>query len=420
MPRGLLAAQAYALVGALLAVLAAFLIAQILSPSAYGEYGASVGVLTIAATFCVFGLGTTAPLEIRKSLDRGTPERARGFMRFAPIAILIGAGVAIAILVGSHALIHRSTAVRLESFAAVIAVLPLFALGKYLGAEAAAHGAGVSASFARNVLAPTIMIVGASIALTFGIDLSVVGAATLLALSQITLCVGIWIGIRRSKSPDLTEGPRSYTASAWLRTGVVFAVPTFWGVVLDKGGIVLLGWLHVDAVGAARYFAASTIAMVPFIVARASLTLFNPAIADMATRTTDHKTIAQIWWTRTGIPVIGIGVALAAAGPFILRLYGPAYEAAYPTLLVMLLLYCISGAFGIVSRTLQYLNRSKIVNYYLTGWAIAGLAMMALLGFRWSAFGVAVGQAIAFVGYQLMLLVYMRRHGDEISSPPTV
>lgn len=412
-PPGLFAAEAYAFGGSVLATVAAMLLSNAMTTAAYGEYGAALGALQIASTFCGLGLGAIAAIEIRR--DRGLDELglARGFTRIVPI-LIVAASVLTAVLLSlGHALIHQQTAVRLESFISVIAVLPIFALGAYLLCEAPIHSAGASATFARRIVAPSISIVIVAAVLVVGTSLSVLGAAAILAITQLVALCCSALAVHRRKSADLASGYREYNVPGWLRKGGVYLVPMIAGIILDRGGIVMLGWLHVDAEGAARYFAASTLAIVPFALASTARGQFSPAFAALGD---NANSVASVYaeisscWRRKVVPVVlATAVAIAVFGPLLLSLFGSEFRAAYWTLLVLLALYTFVGMNRHVTRSLQNLGYAKVVNIAMIVWTVVGLVLMAVLGFSLSAFGVALGEAIALACFVVTAKIKMRR-----------
>jgi O-antigen/teichoic acid export membrane protein len=93
--------------------------------------------------------------------------------------------------------------------------------------------------------------------------------------------------------------------------------------------------------------------------------------------------------------VAPILLAGSVASPWIMRMYGPSFAAAWPTLLVVLATGGVVVVLNPVGNLLGASNRLWLGFWMNAGWAVVLLAATVLL-VRWGAFGVALARLIAY------------------------
>ena len=90
-----------------------------------------------------------------------------------------------------------------------------------------------------------------------------------------------------------------------------------------------------------------------------------------------------------------IVLAGSLASPWIMRMYGPSFAAAWPTLLVVLVTGGVAVVLNPIGSLLAAANRVWLGFWMNSGWAVVLLGTTVLL-VRWGAFGVALARLIAY------------------------
>ncbi len=374
------------------------LLARMMSMSEFGEFSASYSVLNIVVMISSLGMGTMVTKIYSQSYIEGNWELSRGLRRNAPLFILGASIICFVVLVGYHSTIHRHTAVRIESFIVVMALLPLFALAGFFGFTCSAHGAparsGVVYGWGWNIV--SLLTLGV-FAVVFGDRLGVLDVAGVFAISAMIVLYLLWLLSRSVEPEHIKHGKRSYSNSEWIRSGlsIAFVGPSV--ITIHRCGVVVLGWIHADAEAAAILSAAGRISFILLLLGGGLARLYRPLFAQAvaAENQSQIKTLLVGWIRTTFVPVFVLGAVLIIGGKFFLGLYGEEYTAGYWTLVVYVL--------GFGSCTLMYIGRSlyqflgcnKQVLLIMVCAAVVGIAGMVELGEFWSDFGVALATAIS-------------------------
>ena len=161
------------------------LLARMMSISEFGEFSAAYSVLNIVVMISSLGMGTMVTKINSQSYIEGNWELCRGLRRNAPLFILGASIICFVVLVGCHLAIQKNTAARLESFIAVIALLPLFALARFFAYTSSTHGAPIRASalfdWGWNIVA--LITLGVFV-VVFETQLGALGVAGVFAISS--------------------------------------------------------------------------------------------------------------------------------------------------------------------------------------------------------------------------------------------
>ena len=389
------------------------LLARMMSISEFGEFSAAYSVLNIVVMISSLGMGTMVTKIYSQSYIEGNWELSRGLRRNAPLFILGASIICFVVLVGYHSTIHKQTAVRLESFIVVMALLPLFALAGFFRFTCSAHGAPVRSGavygWGWNIV--SLLTLGV-FAVVCGHHLGVLDAAGVFAISAM-IVLYLLLLLSRSVEPEhIKHGKRSYSNSEWIRSGLTIAFAALSVITIHRCGVIVLGWIHADAEAAAILSAAGRLSYILLLLGGGLAGLYRPLFAQAvaAENQSQIKTLLLDWIRTTFVPVFILGAILIIGGKFFLGLYGEEYKVGYWTLVVYVFGFGACTLMYIGRSLYQFLGCSKQVLIIMLCASVVGIGGMIELGEFWSDFGVALATAISVNGAcGLILLLCFRK-----------
>ncbi len=289
-----------------------------------------------------------------------------------------------------------------------MALLPLYALAGFFSFSASAHGAPARSaaihSWGWASLSLAVLWIFAAIE---GRSIGVIGAAGIMGIVATIALFLLWSLTIKIEPKEIKTGTVAHANVDWLMGGLAIALAGLSATVLDRGGLIVLGWVHADAEAAARLSAAGKLSFLILLIAFGLGGLYKPLFARaVAEKNPKHvRKLLFAWFRSTAIPVVVMGALLIVGGKFFLGLYGEEYKAGYWTLVVYVINYGV-GALVYMSRSLyQFLGCSKQVLIIMGCAAVFGVAGMVVLGGIWSDFGVALATAISLNTGTLLILV---------------
>ncbi|MEE3328006.1 MAG: oligosaccharide flippase family protein, partial [Myxococcota bacterium] len=282
-------------------------LARAMDFEAYGEYSAAMGVLLITAVIASIGMGRVATKVYRDASTEENHLKARGLRMAGPVLIVIVSAITYAALVGSHALIHDKTAVRLASFAAVLSLLPIVCLRRFFRASGAAHGSAVTANALNGWIARCLflLLLGAAIYI-WGHPMALLAVAATRATSATLILFAIWFLVLRVEPGYLHIGKRRYEVRSWVKAGITFSLTSLGLTIIDNAGVVVLGWVNANAGAAARLAAASALGTVMLTTAMNVRNIFSPVLVEVILKRDPLalRRIFRIWFLRMSMLVV--------------------------------------------------------------------------------------------------------------------
>jgi O-antigen/teichoic acid export membrane protein len=388
-------------VGTVLKIMTGIVLARMLSTAGFGEFNAAYGVMMIASVLAGLGLDQFIVVPFRHAITSGDFGVARGLRRFTPLCIFGAAAVSYGILLIAHVRLEHHSMVEVESFAAVLALLPLVAMRVYLTSTANTHGAAGRAMFlGRLGFQLCLLALLGVVNLIAGDEFDVLAAAAVWAGALTLVCLALWRLNRTAEHPRFKSGSRILEWASWARGTFPYWTIGLVNVTLIQAPFVVLGWIHADGVGAAMFAAADRLGQLLLVFATAAMTIFAPAIAD-AIETTNRSRLNSIIrrWLVVVCPVTLASVALmVTAGKSLLRLYGDQYVSGYWILVVISTAIGMTMCMAIFLSTLQYLGGGRSVVAISATWTTIGFIGMIVMGHFWAEMGVAIAQGIGFIG----------------------
>jgi O-antigen/teichoic acid export membrane protein len=381
----------------LLALAVAIAFARLMDVEAFGEFSAAQSMLAIATLPATMGMSKIAIRSYRSAKNSYDESHARGFRISGPLIILIASLITYVLLVGFHATMHAQTAINLVSFAAVLALLPLNALSAFLVASNAAHGAAVLASNISGWVNGLLLLGILALAnVTFGRPLSILQAAGILAGATTITLLANTVLLRRIEPVRFRSGDRTYKVYDWVRTGASFASASLSLLILDRSGLIILGWVTANAQDAAHLSAAIRISSILLLIGLGLRPVFLPVLAEAAKKqdTETLRAVLRFWIVRSLAILLPISALAIWQGRLLLIGYGPRFEAAYPTLVIMVVSQVVAVSTMLFIPLCQFLDAGRAASLATSTSALLGVAAMTGFAFLWGDTGVALGMGL--------------------------
>ena len=181
-------------------------------------------------------------------------------------------------------------------------------------------------------------------------------------------------------------------------------------MLLLQAPFPILGWVCDEGRQAAIFAAADRLAKMLLVAYSAGTALFLPLLADaiQSGNLEQYRRLIRRWFSLVGVTNLVVLALLAVFGRSLLGLYGDAYQASYPILLVVGTWLMFTVMTGVFLRVLQYGGAGKASTLICVSASVVGVVGMIGLGLVWGAMGVAIAQAVAFIGMYVMLTLKAR------------
>jgi len=387
------------------------MLARMLPISEFGEFTAAFGLAMLGGAFANLGLPQYVMLPFRKAISGGDFNIARGIRRVMPW-LLIGSGcIAYGVIIGVKEVLGTDCSPREQSVTTVLALLPLTVLMRYLAATAQAHGAPGRAMFLTGPGQFLLIALGLWRAWSRkGEEVCILDVATGWVAASLLICIALWYLNLLVEDEAFKRGKRTVPWRKMVRGSFPFFLSGLGGMLLVQAPFPILGWICDEGRQAAIFAAADRLAKMLMVAYFAGTALFLPLLADAIQSGNQeyYRRLIRRWFSLVGGSGLLIFGILVVFGPSLLGLYGDAYQASYPILLVAGTSWLFTVATGIFLRVLQYGGAGMASTLICVAASLVGVAGMIGLGLIWGAMGVAIAQAVAFVGMYLMLTLKAR------------
>lgn len=318
-----------------------------------------------------------------------------------------------------HISIDHQSVVRDESFAAVLALLPMIAIELYLVATMNLHGAPVRGMFISVPLLAILEGIGLLVACLLVRDsFDLLDATLVWAIAMAIVSILLWRSMLSVEHIGFKSGPSRVRWRTWAIGILPYFLYNTSSIVLTQVPFLVLGWIHANGREAAMFRAADLLAQGLAVAGIAGGAIFLPKLAD-AINAGDRRTTRRIvrrWCLLVGTLNLGGLALLAIFGEYLLGIFGSQYRDAYSLLLVIGTSIGVSMTASVFLNVVQYDGGGRQVIRTSLTWSGVGLVAMLVLGSRWEALGVAVGQAAAFCGMYLTLIVKARKSLRDAAS----
>lgn len=411
------AGTALAVFGVRIAAAACAFVAQVLMARLMGgeEYGifATVWVWTaLLGHGSTWGLSQAACRFLPTYRAQGAAGPERGFLAFGAVFSLAAASL-LAGLGAGLLWLHPGLVAGAYAGPVLVAalVLPLFALQDFCEGVARGRNWTLLAVAPPYLLRQGLIMAFMLAAVGFGAPAeAAIAVACTLAATALSLAVQAATLLRRL-GRERKPARALYPWRDWLRAALPMALIDLAGSGFNFVDVLVLGFLLPPAeVGA--YFAATR--LLQFVVfvqyAASSVTAQRFAEAQARGDRAGLEALIRRWSRLTLLATLATGLAVVAAGPLLLGLFGPDFREALPLLALLVAGHGLAAAFGPAEDLLTMLGAERacaaVTVALLVAAVLLTLVLVPLLGLTGAA--LAAGLVTAGRGGILALLAHRR------------
>lgn len=410
------AGPALAVFGVRITAAACAFVAQVLMARLMGgmEYGvfATVWVWTaLMGHASTWGLSQAACRFLPTYRANGAAGPERGFLIFGTVFSLAAASV----LAGLGAtLLWLAPGLVAGNYAGPLLVaalvLPLFALQDFCEGVARGRNWTLLAVAPPYLLRQALIMALMLGAVGFGAPAeAAVAVACTLAATALSLAVQAALLIRRLRA-ERPSARTLYPWRDWLRAALPMALIDLAGSGFNFVDVLVLGFLLPPAeVGA--YFAATRLLQFVVFVQYAASSVTAQAFAAAQARgdRAGLETLVRRWARLTLLATLATGLALVAAGPLLLGLFGPDFREALPLLALLVAGHGLAAACGPAEDLLTMLGAERacaaVTVALLVAAVLLTLALVPPLGLT----GAALSASLVTAARGLLLAILASR-----------
>lgn len=412
------AAQRMALVAfAIRIVSAAFaFVSQILLARVMGEfeYGVFVFVWVLAVLFgdlSCLGFQTAIIRFLPQYRAAGAIEEIRGLTGTARIFALASAGGMLVIgLIGLRFFGHLIESYYLVPAFLGLLAMPMIALGDVLEGTSRASHWPIMALSPSYLVRPLLIIAYMLAAVLLGAPATATTAMQAAIGATFTTTAGTYLAVTFRMRRHYSSGPQTVDFFHWL--GVAFPIFLIEGIgfLLTNSDVIVVGIFLAPEQVAIYFAAAKTMALVHFVnfsVKAAAGPRFSTVIAEK-----DHGKLAIIAadaarWTFW--PALAVGLAVLAAGHFLLSLFGGAFTAGYVLMAILLAGILAKALVGPAEVLLMMAGKQNLCVLLYAGALATNVILNLTLIPHFGIAGTAIATASAMTVEAALLHVAVRR-----------
>lgn len=387
--------------------------ARLLGTEGYGALQYVLGVLQIVLVFGAFGLNQVIVRETAVASNENAWGRSRGIMTFAlPLMATLTALGALAGGVLTIWPLHPDLIWLFAlGFAATFARQMTVPFTAYLNGLRKIGLSGLGET-TRNLILLGLLVFAYFIVRPDATEPQAVMKLRLIAaLAGFVLLVVLTVVVSRRLPGGYFTPAARYDIPTWLRQGLSMMLVAGAGVVFANSDILMIGAM-LDTASVAPYHAASRAADLTVFALAITLTPLGPIISKLHAAG-QQRELRDIVRRSTRIN-FAIGLVAAAglvvlAVPF-LRLFGPDFVAGSAALRILVVAQLVNVAVGPVQLLLVMTGHHKYAAIGVVVAAISNLAMNAIFIPLFGIEGAAIGTAVSIITWNLLLLMFVRRH----------
>ncbi len=394
-----------------LAYCAQLVIARLIGAQGYGIFAYVFAWATVLAYFSALGFDVSLLRFIPTYRAQDTPSLARGIIRYAErLAASVGIGLAIVVAIAILFWVNWPAELS-GSFLIGLALIPVWALLWIRCSTARAFGGVISALGPERIVRDGVLILLLGLAgpvLGWHLDSRfAIGAAlvsSLLALGLVSLAA--W----RLRPRALRRAAAEYAGGIWLRAAAPLVLIGTVEPLLNRSGVILLGWMgNVTAAG--FYAMAFNVAFLVVLPRTAVNALFAPAAAELFARHDQAGLQALITrtaiWTLLGAICVALPMGLLAN--VVLGWLGKGFESGALAMRILLLGQVIAAGAGSPLYLMTMTGHERPAAMLLVLSAIINVSLGLVL-IRWFGLsGAAMATSIAFIFWNITMGVFIER-----------
>ncbi len=415
--RGSVSAFAIHIAGAGLTYCSQLLIARVVGANSYGIYAYVFAWMTVLAYASALGFDVSLLRFVPAYQAQRAWALLRGVIQYAERRVaMVGCGIAMTGIIVISIWPREQSAELADTFRIGFFLVPVWALLWIRGSVVRAFGGVVSAVAPDRMVRDGLLIglVGlATLAGRWNVDAALVMLATLISSAAGLGLVSL--AMRRLHPRAADNMLPAYAGPTWRRTMLPLMIITAAEALLNRTGVVLLGWV-ADTRNAGIYALAFNIAFLVVLPRTAVNALFAPTISDLFVRNDRaalQALVAKVAsWTLLGAACIALPVALLAEP--LLAMFGQDFGAGVPTLRILLIGQVIAAAAGsqlhLMTMTGHERSAAALLISSTAANAVVSAALIGVLGLTGAAIATTTtlilwnGAMALFVWHRLRLL----------------
>jgi O-antigen/teichoic acid export membrane protein len=411
--RGSAAALVVYIAGAGVTYCAQFAVARIIGAQGYGIYAYVLAWVTILAYVSALGFDISLMRFVPAYLTTRAYAQLRGVIQYAWRRVAaLGCGIAVT---GVAVILARSGKLPPDlaaTFVVGFAVVPVLALLWIRAAVVRGFGGVVSALAPDRVVRDGVLL-GLIFVVSAGTGW-IIDAPRAMAAALLGAAAGLGLvslAMHRRRPAALRAVAPAYDAQTWRRTAAPLVLIGTADIMMNRMGVVLLGWL-ADTKQAGIYSLAFNIAFAVMLPRTAVNALLAPAISDLFVRN-DQAALRGIvakaaLWTLLGAACIALPL-LVLAEP-ILALFGRDFVTGVPALRILLIGQVIVAAAGSQLHLLTMTGHERNAAVLLASSVAANAAIGAALVIPLGPTGAALAATTALIGWNTAMAFSVRRY----------
>ena len=393
-----------------LAYCSQLVVARVVGVDTFGLYTYVFSWMVVLAYFSALGFD----VALLRFIPAYETERAwpllRGVIQYAQRRAL-AVGILVVLIGVCIVLASGSPPERRNAFIIGFVLVPILALLRIRCAIVRALG-GVVSSLAPDRLVREGMLISlvaiAALGLGWTVDAPMVMLAVLVGAA---LGLGCTVLAMRWRLPAaISDVVPQYDTRIWTRTAIPLVIMAATDVLINRMGVILLGWI-ADTKDAGVYGLAFNIALVVTLPQVALNTLFAPEISSLYARK-DMATL-QVLVTRaaTWMLLAGfcIGLVLFVLAEPLLAWFGPEFEAGVSALRVLLVGQVLVAGAGSQLYVMTMTGHERSAAALLVCSAIANGGATFVLIPHFGLTGAAIATAAILVIWNVAMAIFLRR-----------
>ena len=391
---------------------AQLLLARIVGAHTYGVYAYVIAWITILAYFCALGFDIALLRFVSAYQTMGASSLARGVIQYAErrslaislLVAFIGAGI---VNIWPRPF---STELR-DAFLVGFVLIPILPLLWIRCSVVRAFGGVVPALIPDRVVRDGLLVILVVVSgLWLGSRLEARGIMMATVAGAVVGLVLASQAVRRLCPDAIRAAEPQYAPLSWRQTAVPFMIIAGAEALLNRAGVVMLGWFG-DTREAGIYSLVFNIAFLVALPRTAINTLFAPTISSLFTGN-DRVTLqalvtkAALW---TLCAAIGIALGLAIVAEPLLSWFGEDFVAGVPALHILLLGQVIAAAFGSLLLIMTMTEHERAAAVLLTLSAATNILTSVALIYWLGLTGAAIASSAALVIWHIAMAFFVFR-----------
>jgi O-antigen/teichoic acid export membrane protein len=399
--------------GAGVTACAQLLVARIVGAETYGVYAYVFAWMTVLAYFSALGFDIALLRFVAAYQAVGASGLVRGVIQYAERRAL---AVSILVILAGAVVIWSqpgqfSPALRQTFFVGFILV-PVLSLLWIRSSIVRAFGGVTMSVLPDKIIRDGLMLVLVVLipaVLGRRVDAPTVMMATVVGAVAALGCASL--AVRRLRPDGLTIVQPEYAVATWRRTAVPLLIIGAAEALLNRTGVMLLGWFG-ETREAGIYSLAFNVAFLVALPRTAINILFAPTISDLFTRQERAAlqalvTTAASW---TLCAAVCIALVLAFLAEPILAWFGKDFVAAVPALRILLAAQVIVASYGsqlpVMTMTKHERGAAALLILSTLVNVVAGFIFIRFLGLT----GAAIATTIALIVWNVAMALFISRH----------